>query len=108
MRTEKRARGVPGFFDPACAAQRKDPLRGALRLEVAARIGRRVFVEQREGSLRIPPFDCEIGVAKKANVPRQHGGRGGGGERALRGSRAADGRGCDRGQWFHAGSGPGR
>ena len=68
MRAEKRARGMPGFFDPTCAAQRKDPLRGAFWLEVAARKGRSVFVEQREGSLRIPAFDCEIGVAKEANV----------------------------------------
>ena len=70
MRTQKRARGASGFIDPTCTAQREDPLRRAFWLEVAARKGRRMFVEQGQRSLGVPPLDGEIGVTKEANVPR--------------------------------------
>jgi hypothetical protein len=68
MGTEKRARGVSRFFDPSCAAQRKDPLRGAFGLELAPRESCRVFVEQGERSVGIAALYGEIRIAKKANV----------------------------------------
>jgi len=88
MRAEKRAGGVARFFEPARAAQRKDPLCGAFGLEVAPRESCCVLVEQVKRSLGVATLDGEIGIAKKTNVARQARDWAGGGERALRRHRA--------------------
>jgi hypothetical protein len=95
MRAEKRAGGVPRFFDPPRAAERKDPLRGAFGLEVAPRESGCVFFEQVERSLGIATLDGEIGVAKKTNIELQRGGWAGGGEPVFRRHGAGRDRGCD-------------
>ena len=64
MRAEKRARFPLGVFDTSRAAECKDPFRGALRLERAARKGRSVLGEQCERANRIPVPDRKIGFAQ--------------------------------------------